>query len=154
MATLKTLLRHATERRSQPRYCEEPGCGAATREGKPFCPTHVERNPYVQQVLATLRSREQADERVRQRGARPTDVHSLTAQEILHFTEINGPKTVRRLARELNQSIEVIRAYAKGLERQGLVSLTLTRRRRTVVHPDLEAIALSREPNGENKQAA
>jgi hypothetical protein len=138
---LRTLRREEPERRRPPRRCSEPSCNQATREGKPFCSDHVELHPYVQRLLAELREREEADERVRRKGPRMVEPTSLTSQEILTFIHVHGPKTVKRLARELNADLETLKIYAQGLKRLGLVKLTATRRKSTLVHPIPEAWA-------------
>lgn len=138
---LRTLRREEPDRRRPPRRCSEPTCNQATREGKPYCSDHVELHPYVQRLLAELREREEADERVRRRGPRAVEATSLTSQEILTFVHVHGPKTVKRLARELNADLETLKIYAQGLRRLGLVRLTATRRKSTLVHPIPEAFA-------------
>ncbi len=149
---LRTLTREEPDRRRPPRRCSEPTCNQATREGKPFCSDHVELHPYVQRLLAELREREEADERVRRRGPRAVDPLSLTSQEILTFIHVHGPKTVKRLARELNADLETLKLYAQGLRRHGLVKLTATRRKSTLVHPIPEAYAeLRRQLLGEGQ---
>lgn len=153
---LRTLVPEDVSRRRPPRHCKEPGCGQATREGKPYCSDHVDRHAYVQEVLRTLRERDEVDAEVARRGYRAVDPSSLTAQEMLVYIEVHGAKTVKRLARELNGDLAILRHYAEGLRRAGLVRLTPTRRRSTLVHPIPGALAKSqRSSNGGNdKQAA
>lgn len=39
------------------RGCQAPRCYAATRDGKPFCPKHVELHPYARGIMAVLERR-------------------------------------------------------------------------------------------------
>ena len=134
MPNLRTLERWAQHTvRGQTRHCEMEGCGAATREGKPFCSEHVERHPYVQQVLAQLERRETEESRVFEQGARAVDPSGITAQEILQFIRVHGPRTVPRLARELNLEVKTVTGYVRALERRKVVSTDTTRRGALIV---------------------
>lgn len=134
MLNLRTLERWAQHQsRGQTRYCEAEGCGVATREGKPYCSEHVERHPYVQQVLAQLERRETEEARVNQVGARAVDPQGITAQEILQFIRLHGPRTVPRLARELNLEVKTVTGYVRALERRKVVDTDTTRRGALIV---------------------
>lgn len=134
MVNLRTLERWAQHQaRGQTRHCEAEGCRAATREGKPFCSEHVERHPYVQQVLAQLERRETEEARVFDQGARAVDPAGITSQEILQFLRVHGPRTVPRLARELNLEVKTITGYVRALERRKVVETDTTRRGALIV---------------------
>jgi hypothetical protein len=45
-----------------------------TREGKPFCPNHVEHHAYVQAILRILSDREEERDRVRRLGPGEVDI--------------------------------------------------------------------------------
>jgi len=122
-------------RRRRATRCSAAGCDEATREGKPFCTEHVEEHDYVQDLLATLEAQDAEIQRVARLGARAVDPEGLTACEILNTLRVHGPRTVRRLARELNHEAKVLEAYVKALERRGLVTKDKKgRKRRRLVH--------------------
>ena len=134
MLNLRTLERWAQHQsRGQTRYCEAEGCGVATREGKPYCSEHVEQHPYVQRVLAQLEKRETEEARVHEVGARAVDPSGITAQEILQFIRLHGPRTVPRLARELNLEVKTVTGYVRALERRKVVETDTTRRGALIV---------------------
>lgn len=118
---------------STTRFCDVAGCTQTTREGKPFCPDHVELHPYVQTILDTLREREEEEEKVRQRGARAVDPHGLTARELVLHLALHGARTVERLSRELQLDSKVLDGYVGALVRRGVVALGRTNRGSTVV---------------------
>lgn len=116
-----------------PRRCEL--CGDATREGKPYCPEHVERHPYVQEVLAVLEERSAEERRVLRRGASAVDPRGVNAREILLQLHLYGERTVERLARDLQLDPALVPHYAQALARRGLVSLGRTERGSVLVCP-------------------
>lgn len=118
---------------STTRFCDVLGCTQTTREGKPFCPDHVELHPYVQSILDTLREREEEEEKVRQRGARAVDPHGLTARELVLHLSLHGARTLERLSRELQLDTRVLDGYVGALARRGVIGLGRTNRGSTVV---------------------
>ncbi|MCA8923533.1 MAG: hypothetical protein KDD82_17080 [Planctomycetes bacterium] len=113
--------------------CRSHGCDQTTREGKPFCPDHVEEHPYVREILSTLQRREEEEESVRCRGSRAVDPGGLTARELVLHLSLHGARTVERLSRELQLDPKVLEGYVSALVTQGLVSLGRTNRGSTVV---------------------
>ena len=79
---------------SRVRGCSDPGCMKTTREGKPFCPDHVELHPYVQGVVA-MRDLRETDLKELAKGQKVAE-SSLLFQEILIHITNHGPKTVER----------------------------------------------------------
>ena len=118
---------------STTRFCDADGCYQTTREGKPFCPDHVELHPYVQSILSTLAEREAEEEKVRQRGSRAVDVAGLTARELVLHLSLHGARTVERLSRELQLDAKVLDGYVGALVKRGVVALGRTNRGSTVV---------------------
>ncbi|MDC3379430.1 hypothetical protein OAX78_04020 [Planctomycetota bacterium] len=118
---------------STTRACAARRCAATTREGKPYCPDHVESHPYVQNILSILAEREAEEETVRQRGPRAVDPHGLTAKELVLHLSLHGARTVERLSRELQLDTKVLDGYVGALVRRGVVSLGRTNRGSTVV---------------------
>lgn len=118
---------------STTRTCDVRGCVQTTREGKPYCPDHVEQHPYVQNILSILAEREAEEEKVRQRGARAVDPQGLTARELVLHLSLHGARTVERLSRELQLDSKVLDGYVGALVRRGVVALGRTNRGSTVV---------------------
>lgn len=108
--------------------CFAERCDLRTRDGKPYCPDHVELHPYVQELQAMLAEQRGEIERVERRGVRAVDPSGLTANELMLQLKLYGDRTVERLARDLQLPPEVVEAYARGLAREGKVSLSHTRR--------------------------
>ncbi len=114
--------------------CEAPRCSQRTRDGKPYCPEHVELLPYVQELQAALAEQQAEQRRVASRGARAVDPDGLTARELLLQLDLYGDRTVERLARDLQLDVDLVHAYAKALARHGRVSLSQTRRGHVSLH--------------------
>ena len=115
------------------RACERSGCSKTTREGKPFCPDHVEQHPYVQTILGGLAEREAETQRVRTKGPSAVDPAGLTAQELVLHLSLHGSRTVERLSREFQLESQVINDYVHALRDEGKVVLGRTTRGSTVV---------------------
>lgn len=118
---------------SHTRFCDVPECTQTTREGKPYCPDHVENHPYVQNLLQNLAEREDEEEKVRQRGAKAVNPDGLTIKEIVLHLSLHGARTVERLAREMNLDSKVLDGYIASLKRRGVISFSRTNRGSTVV---------------------
>ena len=118
---------------SSTRFCEAPGCTHTTREGKPYCPDHVEQHPYVQDILFTLAEREAEEDRVRSTGAGAVDPQGLTARELVLHLSLHGARTVERLSRELQLDSKVVEGYVHAMVGRGVVALGRTNRGSTVV---------------------
>ena len=115
------------------RSCEQPSCFKSTREGKPFCPDHVEQHSYVKNILGILAEREAEEERVRKSGPEAVDIEGLTATELVLHLSLHGSRTVERLSREFQLESRVMQNYVQALEIQGKVVLGRTTRGSTVV---------------------
>lgn len=118
---------------STTRFCDVPGCTQTTREGKPYCPDHVDHHPYVQSILSMLADRESEEERVRQRGFKAVNPSGLTARELVLHLSLHGARTVERLSRELQLDTKVLDGYVGALVRKGVIALGRTNRGSTVV---------------------
>lgn len=115
------------------RLCRSPNCVQTTREGKPFCPDHVEHHPYVQEILGTLAEREAEEERVRTGGAPAVDPRGLTARELVLHLSLHGARTIERLSRELQLDTAIVEGYVNALVERGSIALGRTNRGSTVV---------------------
>jgi hypothetical protein len=128
-------IEHLSQRNlsSTTRFCDVSGCTQTTREGKPFCPDHVDQHPYVQTILGMLAEREQEEDRVRKAGFKAVNPQGLTARELVLHLSLHGARTVERLSRELQLDSKVLDGYVGALVRKGIVSLGRTNRGSTVV---------------------
>jgi predicted HTH transcriptional regulator len=115
------------------RGCHAPSCSKTTREGKPFCPDHVERHDYVQGILEILEARRAEEDRVRKVGSGAVDPRGLTAQELMLHLSQHGSRTVERLSREFQLEAPVMRNYVQALLEKGLVQIGRTTRGSTIV---------------------
>jgi len=118
---------------STTRTCERRGCFKTTREGKPYCPDHVQDHEYVKNILSILAEREAEEGRVRAKGPVAVDTTGLTATELLLHLTLHGSRTVERLSREFQLENTVMRNYVDALQTQGTVVLGRTTRGSTVV---------------------
>jgi len=115
------------------RSCDVDSCAHPTREGKPFCPNHVEEHPYVQAILDTLELRRAEEAKVKVRGAGAVDPDGLTARELLLHLTLHGARTVERLSRELQLEVRVLEGYVGALNQRGLIHVGRTHRGSTIV---------------------
>lgn len=115
---------------SNTRTCSEDDCKSATREGKPYCPEHVELNPHSRIVVAEIARRQAEDERIRLGKTEPGDVNlsGITAKEILQNLDDHGPRTIQRLCRELSIGAPVLNGYVEALGDRGLIVIGRTSR--------------------------
>lgn len=127
------MLLHAPRRTKVTLDCEV--CGAVTREGKPYCSEHVHMQPYVENLLSQLAEQEKEHERVLSKGTRAANLKGLTVKELKMHLQLFGPRTVNRLARELNLDSNVIAVYVRKMERAKIVTTTVTRRGHVMVVP-------------------
>ena len=109
------------------------GCLKTTREGKPFCPDHVEQHAYVQGILGMLADREAEEARVRDQGADAVDPEGLTARELILHLTLHGARTVERLSREMQLDGPALQGYVHALVERNVVELGRTNRGSTVV---------------------
>lgn len=121
-----------------PRVCTLRGCFKSTREGKPFCPDHVDSNPYVQGILAQLKARDEEEELVRRHGACFVNVGEMRAQGLLEHLHIHGDKTMERVAREVQLDVPTLKKYMTALKKVGLVTFGRTARGATIVRLNRE----------------
>lgn len=133
-----------TRSTSGTRLCDVPGCRETTREGKPYCPDHVEMNPYVQQLLSMLSTQEEERDRASQAKARnrstKIDLNGENVQAILRELKAYGERTFERLARDTQIPVDVVEQICKALKRKKLVVLGKTKRNsQTARLPDQEA---------------
>jgi predicted phage gp36 major capsid-like protein len=100
-----------------PHHCDAVGCKRATQATKSFCSEHVVLNSYAHKVLARMAQREEEDAIVAAGSSPPSDynVKGVTAREILQELAHHGPRTRKRICRELSLEREVLDGYADAL---------------------------------------
>jgi DNA-binding MarR family transcriptional regulator len=108
------------DRRRETKHCKV--CGLPTREGKPFCPDHVEQHPYVTQLLRKLQRKEEELEGIDAIGHAAIHEDSIVAQDILVKLRAEGPRTIERLARELGLDPKIVEGYGRYLSQKGLIT--------------------------------
>ncbi|HZU99633.1 MAG TPA: hypothetical protein VFF73_23180 [Planctomycetota bacterium] len=89
--------------------CTVAGCPNDTNGRKPFCIEHLDRLPYVQELLAELSRREVGID-----GAGH-------AEDVLDHLELHGTATLGRLAREVHVPKKKLETCVAALERAGIV---------------------------------
>jgi hypothetical protein len=129
----KTIDRTPERPSTTSRGCQHAVCEQTTREGKPYCPDHVESHPYVRDILDTLAARHAEEDAVRTVGAEAVNLSGLTARELLLHLSLHGARTVERLSRELQLDSQVLKGYVSALVGDGRVELGRTHRGSTIV---------------------
>ena len=113
-------------------HCQHGECENATREEKPFCPTHVLDHPYVQDIR--LRLAKVQDEIKKAEDKSLFSAHSVLACEILRFVDLNGPHTTQMIAKQLDYPKEAVFNVVAYLGRRGDVVLERKRKGIYIVH--------------------
>lgn len=96
-------------------------CNAQTREGKPFCPDHIEHQSYVQNLVALLADKDSEEELVKKKGHKAVSPSSLTVQEILQDLRVHGQLTLPKLALDVGIEREAMEGYVDFLVRAKMV---------------------------------
>ncbi len=132
-------------------YCEVKGCGARTREGKPWCSDHLDSNPYVAAImdrLAAHASELATIEEARKRQARARGPFPILEEEILFVLAPHGRRTLERIARDAHLSAHVVDVVAVRLMRRGLISFASNSRGKTVLVMRAETTTPAVDPAG------
>jgi len=142
---LRTLNRQTPNTTNHTKKCLHPDvngypCGGGTREGKPYCPEHVDEHDYVKDILQILADQEEEHKNISKRGIRAIKDGSLTVTEIGKLLANRGVTTVNRVSREMNLDLETTKVYARYLVKKDLVISGKTNRGN-------ETLALPRKPN-------
>lgn len=120
-------------RKSLSRPCAHPGCRQKTREGKPYCPEHIENLTQVKEILAQLEGKRAEEEVANLGGWKSINRDGITTHEILQMLDLHGPRTMERLARDLKLTEVQISSYIKALKSWNLVTTRRTARGSTIV---------------------
>ncbi len=126
-------------------------CARATREGKPFCPEHVEQTPYakwIQAQLGTLAEEEAAV--LKTSNITSVSEDSLMLQEIVKTLHYRGSRTIRRLAKDIGTTTTVIDVFARYLAARNLAEVRRTAKRddyiiTLTIAPETEGLEPNRE---------
>jgi len=130
---IRTASRDDDDPRSLTQYCEailDGGgkCGLNTREGKLYCPAHVEKHSYIVDLLNRIAETDKEIERVRRQGFRGVSESSIVVKDILTKLRAEGPRTVERLARAFKIEPRLIKEYGKYMiNKKMIVSFTSAR---------------------------
>lgn len=116
-----------------PRTCGAAGCEKTTREQKPFCPDHVDQNPYVREIMGALSESDAERKSVKKKGPKAVHLGGIVVNEIILHLELHGRRTVERLAKELQVDIKTLNPYLTRLKKEGKIVFGTNRRKNTTV---------------------
>ena len=105
-------------------------CSCSTREGKPFCPSHVEENSYVKWIHARLAEMEAevSCASVGHDGIPDIPPDGYLADEVVVIlASYEGMATDKRINRRLMRGMPVVHGILNALARTGRVTLRKTR---------------------------
>jgi len=116
----------ATTTYSHTRKCA--ACEETTREGKEYCPRHVERHAYIQDLMNRMAEREREDHDVMMRGSVAVNLGGITVQEIMIHLRQTGTKTIEGLAKGLQLDKSILQKYVFALRDRKQVEIISTAR--------------------------
>lgn len=132
---LPAILHPGTRKRSnQTRYCEHKNCNERTREGKEFCSGHVDQLPYVQKLLDRIEEKDKEVEAVRKKGKKAVSATSENLKEVKTHLEFNGPRTTKRLQRELQLTSSGLEGFLDYMEEEDQITRSRTSRGDETIH--------------------
>lgn len=121
-------------------------CGTQTSENKPYCINCIDNYPYIVALKKQVEFLEQEEKKAADAVQNGTKIivpkKSIILEEIINHLKIHGPKTVERLARELNHSAKIIHAYVRAMVRRKLIKAGLTRRQKIIASALSESVLL------------
>jgi hypothetical protein len=104
-------------------HCRHPGCGASTREGKPYCSNHIEHCEYIQKVLAEIDRRDN-ESRVLDSGRWVAQNGHLVREALLILD--GGTFTAARLGRMLDITEKAADTLIRMMARKGYVRISFS----------------------------
>jgi hypothetical protein len=116
------------------KYCSKERCEERTREGKEYCPEHVDNLPYVKQLLDRIQKKEAEVANVRKKGKKAVDPASENLKEVRTHLEFNGPRTTKRLARELQLTSSGMEGFLDYLDEEEEIARSRTSRGDETIH--------------------
>ncbi len=126
--------------------CQCSGCGAPTRDGKPFCIDHIEAMPYAKWLIAIVEQRDAHIGAINQ-GNR-VELDQRMAGEILAVIVSAGTITPQRIAHICGFPYRVVTVYVESLVAAGKLTAGKTRRGSPIVKLIVPPEA---KPRGKNK---
>lgn len=149
------LLIGAGNATSGTRLCDAPGCTETTREGKPYCPDHVDHHPYVQQLLQHLAEQEDERERATKKGgADKVDLEGENAKAVLRELQQHGERTLERLARDTKIPVKAVEAIGEALQRRKLSTSSQTSRKDKTIKLITQAANATPPANDQEQKAS
>lgn len=128
MKNLKALQLFFEQTQTAVRMCDVDDCYENTREGKIYCSNHIEKQPYIQELMKRIQDRTQEDELVRQEGSTAVNLEGITSKEIRLQLQYSGTRTEERLTRELQVDKTIVHNYAIRLQTEGVIRFGRTNR--------------------------
>ncbi len=126
---LSTIFGRDTSRSSNnTKYCAHEGCSERTREGKDFCSEHIENLDYVKNLMARIEAKEQEVQKVRKRGKKGVVAKSENLKEIKQQLKFHGPRTKKRLQRELQLTSSGMEGFLDYMEEEKQITRGRTTR--------------------------
>lgn len=108
--------------------CTEPGCREVTNHLKPFCASHILRQPYAQKIREELAYREkEAKWAGSKRNRWRVDPYGTRATDLKLIIDSKGVITLAKLAMESDLPKTVLRGYLERMQDAGLVRLNVLR---------------------------
>jgi hypothetical protein len=103
--------------------CQVKGCGASTREGKPYCSLHIENCAYIRTILAELDRRSAESATLDSGRWIACNAHLVREASLLL---LQGSYTAARLARMLDITERAAAVLIRMMSRQGLVTVSFS----------------------------
>jgi hypothetical protein len=103
--------------------CTVDGCRRTTNDRKPFCLDHIDRMPYARQIASEIEARDREALAVGLGPCDHVDLAGSRAREIVDVLRCHRALSLERLAELVCLDHETFTAYARALERAGLVRM-------------------------------
>lgn len=126
----------------QARPCSIKGCHETTNNGKFYCTEHINKLPYVEDLVSRIERRKKEDYEVKIKGPDAVNFSGITAKEIILRLRLGGPKTEEGLSRELEGATDdgslpidksIIHNYAVAMQKMGIVKFGISARYNLIV---------------------
>jgi len=108
-------------------------CGKPTREGKPFCPEHIEAGPYVKRLEDKIRAMEEEELKASESKRLKISEDSELLKDIITELRMRGPQSTAKLARTFNVTTKLLNKYVEFMLKKKIVITDKTRRGATII---------------------
>lgn len=105
--------------------CQHPGCETTTREGKPYCSSHIENCDYIRAVIAEI-ARRDAESRHLDSGRWVADNAHLIREALILLE--HGSFSAARLGHMLDVSERAADTLIRVMSRRGFVVISVGER--------------------------